>query len=250
MSKVDEYRTALRQLADWDEYLTANSNLPGPRGNLELAQAVADLATPEWIAEHEGVSADEAPENTAESFLVFAAVQGLGRLAVEGDSTALKRLRGHASDVRWRVRESVAIALQRLGDADMPRMLDFAVELAKGTYLEQRAAAAAVCEPRLLKDAATASRVLDLLDGITASMAAAPTSNRRDDAFRALRQAMGYCWSVAIVAAPEVGKAAFERWLKAPDADVRWVLRENLKKNRLQKMDVGWVEACAMRLEA
>ena len=106
MSKVDDYRAALRQMDDWDEYLLANSNLPGPRGNLELAEAVADLATPEWIAAHESVSAEDAPENTAASFLVFAAVQGLGRLAVEGDGSALERLRGHASDIRWRVRRA------------------------------------------------------------------------------------------------------------------------------------------------
>ena len=41
MSKVEDYRAALRQLGEWDQYLMANSNLPGPRGNLELAQAVA-----------------------------------------------------------------------------------------------------------------------------------------------------------------------------------------------------------------
>jgi hypothetical protein len=248
VSKVDEYRAALRQLDDWDAYLMANSKLPGPRGNLELAQAVADLATPSWIAAHESVSAGDAPENTAESFLVFAAVQGLGRLAVEGDATALPRLRGHASDPRWRVRESVAIALQRLGDVDMPRLLDFAEELASGTYLEQRAAAAAVCEPRLLKDAVIAGRVLSLLDGITAAMAEAPASERRGDDFRTLRQAMGYCWSVAVVAAPDAGKAAFERWLASPDSDVRWMLRENLKKNRLLKLDTAWVSACLAKL--
>lgn len=248
MSKVDDYRAALRQLDDWDEYLMANSNLPGPRGNLELAEAVADLATPQWIAAHESVSADEAPENTAASFLVFAAVQGLGRLAVEGDLTALPRLRAHASDPRWRVRESVAIALQRVGDADLPRMLEFAEELTSGTYLEQRAAAAAVCEPRLLKDAAVASRVVDLLEEITASMSEAPASERRGDDYRALRQAMGYCWSVAVVASPEAGKVAFERWLSSPDIDVRWVLRENLRKNRLQKLDAEWVSVCLKAL--
>jgi hypothetical protein len=194
------------------------------------------------------VPAEEAPENTAASFLVFAAVQGLGRLAVEGDATALGRLREHATDARWRVRESVAIALQRLGDADMAAMLDFAETLAAGSYLEQRAAGAAICEPRLLHDQGVAGRVLGILGAITVSMAEAPVVDRRTDAFRALRQAMGYCWSVAIAAAPESGKPAFEGWLSTADADVRWMLRENLKKNRLRKLDAGWVERCLARL--
>ena len=41
MSKVDAYRQTLAGLTEWDEYLLSGSNLPGPRGNLELAQAAA-----------------------------------------------------------------------------------------------------------------------------------------------------------------------------------------------------------------
>ena len=42
MTRIDEYRVVLRDLADWDSYLLSESNLPGPRANLELLQAVAD----------------------------------------------------------------------------------------------------------------------------------------------------------------------------------------------------------------
>jgi hypothetical protein len=55
---------------------------------------------------------------------------------------------------------------------------------------------------------------------------------------------MGYCWSVAIVALPETGKSLFEKWLTSEDKDIRWVMKENLKKNRLVKMDADWVKAC------
>jgi hypothetical protein len=41
MGKIDEYRCVLRTLDNWDDYLLRNSNLPGPRGNL----GVADPAT-------------------------------------------------------------------------------------------------------------------------------------------------------------------------------------------------------------
>jgi hypothetical protein len=52
---------------------------------------------------------------------------------------------------------------------------------------------------------------------------------------------MGYCWSVAIAASPSGGKAAFENWVGHPHADINWIVRENLKKNRLVKMDSAWV---------
>jgi hypothetical protein len=138
------------------------------------------------------------------------------------------------------VRESVAIALQRLGDSDMARLLEFASELSRGSYLEQRAAVAAVCEPRLLKRDSDAGAVFTILDNATNSIASATA--RRSDAFRTLRQALGYCWSVAVAAYPAIGMPAFERWLSSGGADVRWLLRENLKTKRLQKLDPAGVE--------
>jgi hypothetical protein len=41
MGKVDVYRETLKTLAHWDEFLLKESGLPGRRGNIELAQAVA-----------------------------------------------------------------------------------------------------------------------------------------------------------------------------------------------------------------
>jgi len=39
-----------------------------------------------------------------------------------------------------------------------------------------------------------------------------------------------------------VGKPLMEEWLASADTDVRWIMRENLKKNRLVRMDAAWVE--------
>ena len=44
-----------------------------------------------------------------------------------------------------------------------------------------------------------------------------------------------------MVAAPEEGKVFFEKWMESKDKDIIWLLKENLKKNRLQKMDAVWV---------
>ena len=42
MSKMEEYREALRALDNWDSFLLQESGLPGPRGNIELARAMAE----------------------------------------------------------------------------------------------------------------------------------------------------------------------------------------------------------------
>jgi hypothetical protein len=65
--------------------------------------------------------------------------------------------------------------------------------------------------------------------------------DRRSQDFTALRKGMGYCWSVAVVALPQEGKALMEKWLKSADKDIRWIMKENLKKNRLVRMDADWV---------
>jgi hypothetical protein len=120
------------------------------------------------------------------------------------------------------------MALQRWGDDDFDSMATEAEDWAAGSPLEQRAAVAALCEPRLLRTPEPSQRALDLLERVTASL---PRS--RD---RVLRQALGYCWSVAIAALPEDGLQRFERLERSSDPDVQWVVRENLKKARLARL--------------
>ncbi len=117
---------------------------------------------------------------------------------------------------------------------------------AGGNWLEKRAAAAAICEPALLREKARAEQALQMLDDVTASILAA--RRRGGPEFEAFRRGLGYCWSVAVAALPPEGKKAMEKWLGSEHKDVRWIMRENLKKNRLTRMDPDWVETWAERL--
>jgi len=240
MPSLAEYRTQLRSLAEWEPYLLTHSGLPGPRGNLELAHAVALEGSAGQFHRWSGLTPDSAPENTPEVLLAFCGVLGLGRLLALGatggaasDPAILPRLRTLASDPRWRIREAVATALQLWGDADMPALIAEMTTWAAGNLTEQRAAAAALCEPRLLVHPGSASAVVHLLDAITTDLAEIPVAGRKSEPFRILRQALGYCWSVAVAACPETGLPVLQRWLAHPDPDVRWVMRENLRKKRL-----------------
>ena len=138
------------------------------------------------------------------------------------------------------------MALQRWGTVDIEALLAEAEPWAAGTRLEQRAAAAGLCEPGLLGDMATAERVLAVLDAITATVRGA--ADRRGAEFVALRKALGYCWSVAAVAALARGRELMERWLADDDPDVRWIMRENLGQARLARLDAAWVERQRARL--
>ena len=67
-----------------------------------------------------------------------------------GQDRILAVLRRQASDPRWRVREAVAIALQRFGRHDMAALLVEMRRWLEGDFLDQRAVVAALCEPALL----------------------------------------------------------------------------------------------------
>ena len=146
MSKIDDYRQSLKKLDDWIPFLLSESGLPGPRGNLELAHAVAEEGSKGQFAQ---LLSFRAKENTPEVFLVFCGIVGLGKLAA-GETKHFDGLRGYASDERWRIREAVATGLQLSGDQDMELLLKEMQKWSEGNWYEKRAAAAALAEPRLL----------------------------------------------------------------------------------------------------
>jgi len=238
--KRDGYRSRLTALTDWEPFLLEESGLPGPRANLELAQAVAEEGTQEHFMRWISIGPDAASSNSPGVFLVVCGTIGLGRLIAGGQIGLLPILRRCASDPRWRVREGVAMALQRWGDKDMDALLAEMNAWSQGNLLEQRAAAAALCEPRLLGHAGHAHAVLQLLDSITTCIQ--QVSQRKDDDFKVLRQGLAYCWSVAVAALPAEGKAYMEKWFANKDKDIIWIMKQNLQKNRLARMDPEWVE--------
>jgi hypothetical protein len=245
--KADVYRATLAALDEWEPYLLAESGLPGPRGNLELVQAAADVGDEARFTHFlAAYGPEDAPTNTPGELVAVCGVVGLGRLMAEGRLDLMERVRACANDPRWRMREGVAMALQRLGERDMGRLLDEMAGWVGGTLLERRAAAAGLCEPHLLREARHARQTLALLDAITGSVGR--EEDRRSEDFKALRKGLGYAWSVAVAALPEAGKPLMEKWLDSPDKDIRWIMKQNLRKARIGRMDAEWAANCLARL--
>jgi hypothetical protein len=238
MNKSELYRQELHKRGDWDDYLRSESGLPGPRGNLELAQVVADEGSAELFERYVLFTPQKASTNSPDVFLAFCGVVGFGRLLAEGNKEYLIRIRQFASDPRWRIREGVAMALQKFGETDMDGLIDEMDEWSKGTLLEQRAAVAALCEPKLLKHEHHTKLILNILDKITSQVD--KQRERKSEDFQVLRKGLGYCWSVAVAALPAEGKKMMEKWVSSEDKDIRWIMRENLQKNRLLRCDEKW----------
>ncbi|GAB3146994.1 hypothetical protein GCM10027058_05240 [Microbacterium neimengense] len=221
---MTDWQTRLRQLPveEWATLLDTNSGLPGPRANTSLATAFAVVAD-------ESALLALGPRDDEFTAMCVATAYGARADEAECAAAALHA----ASDERWRVREGVAIGLQLLGDRAFDLLADLVTAWAESEDpLVQRAAVAAICEPRLLRSPASAAVAVRVCDRATELLAQRPASQRRDASVRTLRQALGYGWSVAIAADATAGLPAFLA-LDTSDADVAWIVMENRKKKRL-----------------
>jgi hypothetical protein len=230
--------------------LVRRSGLPGARLNLTLvggfAAAVGEVARrPDppvaalealldgWAAMPER----QAPVDRPEVILPCAAVAAYGEVgAVRPDwwDDEVAKLGVAATDGRWRVREVVALALQRLLDADWDRTARVLLAwAATGDPLVVRAAAAAVAEPPLLRSEDRQAAATRVQRRAVERLRAYPARERRTPPVRVLRQALGFTVSVVVAATGDF--ALLEDMASSGDPDLRWVVRENLKRHRLRR---------------
>jgi hypothetical protein len=229
------------------DYLTSNSNLPGPRGNLELANAFADVTADlserhskelwSLLTRFTATSPDDAPANNPRELIPFCGAIAIGAIASVRSELGEKTyalLKNLAADPRWRTREGVAMGLQRLIEKQGTNVLTELDKWISGQdWLAMRAVAAGVAEPALLKDERMAYGALDLHKRIIDRMLV--TDDRKADEFRILRQALGYSLSVVVSSCSNDGFEYMRHLAKIQDPDILWILRENLKKKRLVK---------------
>ncbi len=111
-------------------FLREHSNLPGPRGNLELAWQFADAVTARaggpgaasgWRVASvlAAVGPEEAPTGDPGEFLAFCGTLAAAGFAGDPSRRAAvwEAIRRAAEDERWRLREAAAQAIQRAAPA-------------------------------------------------------------------------------------------------------------------------------------
>ena len=221
------------------DYLLKNSNLPGPRGNLELLYKFAQTADPVIVQKClEYIKPDTG--NSPEEFVGMCGILGYAVLHKQDNRHVIEFLENYASHKSWRIREAVAMSIQEISVGNLETTLRNIVSLIKGNAYQQRAVVAGLCEPKLLKDKSLNTQILKIMESITLRL---NHDNKLTDSEEALRKALAYGWSVVIAATPREGKSTFEKLFNLPGKHIQWLIKENLKKNRLIKMDAGWVKA-------
>lgn len=230
-------------------YLRDNSRLPGPRANLELANDVSSLLAASisryptnvrmLIDEFANGNRKMVPSNTPEEFIMLCGIIAYGACAAVCPGwreDTFELLAHYACNANRRVREGVVMAYQRLLTAEpqesVPHLFALATE---GNYLQQCAAIAAIAEPALLYEHELLVAAMEIQRIILERTHSASAVDRKTEDFRTLRRALGYTLSVITAAAPLQGFALMRECASWRDADITWVLRENLKKKRLAK---------------
>ncbi|GAC1640861.1 MAG: hypothetical protein NVS4B12_02620 [Ktedonobacteraceae bacterium] len=230
-------------------YLRDHSRLPGPRANLELANDVGEIlasSVPKYsenvrtlITQFANGDRKKVASNTPEEFVMLCGIIAFGTCAAvyaPWREESFEMLEHYACSTQWRVREGVAIAFQHLLTTVPHETLQRLVKLAAyGNYLQQRAAVAAIAEPPLLYNKDLLETALKLQRIVLERLRNAPKLDRKTEELRTLRRTLGYTVSVVTVVLPEQGFALMRECASWNDADITWILRENLKKKRLAK---------------
>lgn len=210
-----------------EKFVIENSNLPGPRGNLELAFALAEIyddfdTLQDWLK----ITEDQAGVNDPRLFLPFCSAVCLGKIYTKKkDQRIIEILKDLANDGRWRMREAVAFGFQIIGENNFDELEKiFSEWVRESNNLEKRAILVSLAHPPFLNEN-NAKFCFEITDIVLGNM------NRKND-FEVLKKGLEFTISVFVAANPELGFGFIEKWI-GKDKVIDKIMKENLKKNRL-----------------
>lgn len=254
MSKYEEYSRIIAdalddfKLKEVTEYLVSNSNLPGPRANLELASAFADYFDTwkgndkllEFLFELANISSLDAPTDDPREILPFCAVQAFGSLYLKVDEPQrlqiLDTLKKAMNDRRWRMREAIAMSFQRIAEKDFHVVQELFTSLYPGSgFLEKRAFIAALAHPPILKSRENVLFCLKISEDILNEIISLDENQRKSEEFTVLSKGLEYAISVFVENLPEEGFDMLKRFAAVGNKDIKRILKSNLGKARLTK---------------
>lgn len=228
------------------DYLREHSNLPGPRANLELLYKFIECASVKEVEACLQVKSSNL-QNTADEFVLACGVAAGVYLSLDESQPFSFDFILYANHESWRVRESVCIGFQKsIKKVSSQEFVHILEPLKTGTDLELRTYFATVSEPALLNGYIDSNRILDDLYKVT--LTKFKHDQKLNEAEKVLRKALGYCWSV-VLCGKDADRTKFEQLMAYKTCKhIRWIIIENLKKNRLLKMDANWVELLKSQL--
>ncbi|MBI1937269.1 MAG: hypothetical protein HYS25_04020 [Ignavibacteriales bacterium] len=233
MTKKEELTQKLKLIVNdrkkLEQFILKNSNLPGPRGNIELAFALAEIFDQidvlfDWLK----ITEEEADTNNPKAFLPFCAAVCLGKIYTKKkNKKIITVLKKSANDGRWRMREAVAFAFQIIGENNFDELKNIFSEWNnKSNNFEKRAILVSLAHPKFLNEG-NAKFCFEIAEVVLKEM-------NRENNFDVLRKGLEFTISVFAAANPKLGFTFIKRWI-GKDKVIDKIMKENLKKDRLVK---------------
>lgn len=250
MGKKSEYFEEIckmlkaQKFEDMKYYLAANSNLPGPRGNLELAEAFYSYCTAQTLTDELWdflleLSENTAPTNDPQELLPFCGIEALANLFFDVDehrkSVVLDKILMAMNDHRWRMREAAANCCQIIAEQHVEFITEwFLARYPFASLLEKRGMIAALAHPPIL-DPQTAKFSLELCERMLDDVLNLSPLQLKEESFAVLKKGLEYAPSVFISKLPEQGFAMLKKYATLQRKEIHAIIKSNLGKTRLQK---------------
>lgn len=238
-----------------EDYLTTNSNLPGPRGNLTLAFKFAESFEKKDISDElvnllvdwVHISPEDAPTNNPREFLSFCGILCLGAyycFAPENTQVLImEQFKISMNDIRWRVKEGAAMGLQKIAERDFGPIKNYFSQLyGNSNFAEKRAFIATLAHPPILTNKEIAKFSLKISDDILKEILTVDKVSRKSDEFKVLSKGLQYAISVFVADLPDKGFELLKKYAKIEDPEIKKIIKSNLGKARLAKKYVSEVE--------
>jgi hypothetical protein len=231
------------------DFLILNSNLPGPRSNLELLYMFSnyfkgktniDTKLLDFLFELSEVSVESCIVDSRLEYLPCCSIVALGEqylyVNLQYRSKILEALKRSMNDSRWRVREGAAMCLQQIAEADFSALKNIIETFYENSnFLEKRAFVAGLAHPPILKVKDNAIFSLNLCEDILNEILKLSVQDIKTDSFKTLSKGLEYSISVFVQYAPEEGFDLMKKFALSGNKQIYTILISNLGKSRLKK---------------
>ncbi len=231
-----------------EDYLSSNSNLPGPRGNLTLAFKFAECFEKESVGKDlldllvkwVNIPEADAPTNNPREFLPFCGILSLGAhyyyAGKDVKSLIMDQFKIAMNDKRWRTKEGAAMGFQKIAEKDFSCIREYFDLWYQGSsFAEKRAFIAALAHPPILKDKEVALFSLKMSENILEDVLSTAKEKRKTEEFTVLSKGLQYALSVFVADLPDEGFELLKKYAQINDPELRKIIKSNLGKSRLTK---------------
>jgi hypothetical protein len=240
------------------DILARGSRLPGPVHNEALADAFAQACRGRGAVVDKllfamcALSADQAPGATPLEFLPVCGIVAVGARGVadpKARQRALEELHARADDLRFRVRDTVVVALGQVGGVEGDALAESVASWMDG-YFHAAAVLRAMSAEPWLSALHSAETVVARLDDAFTLVKDAPRSAARYPGHKSLIEALA---SVPTTLALRFGVPVFDllvRWAKTSDPVLRDTIGATVREKKLLGRHAPEIERLRAALEA